>query len=1691
MSRVAVIRQAVTAQAAAKKSGPLQLRIGDPGDAFEREADRVADDVLADHRPALGWSLARLDVQPGLQRQCDCGEAGPCERCGVTLRRRAEGAAFGFAPPVVHEVLRSPGRPLQPGVRQFFEQRFGHDFGNVRIHAGGRAAESARAGSARAYTVGQNVVFADSAYAPETRAGKRLLAHELAHVVQQSGRLQGDWLQRDDTPDQGSPVPHKCKIPEDEIEDGDSEFLDPPFIDDKNFVEVDYVIFGKRAAGESDEAASKHTRRAFIDKAYGRLPPDIKAAVTRVMLSEFTFFAKKETTAGCAVLIFLESQVMDRLAQVSNIELRVPAEERRKAAAEREKQQQSAEKAAQAARERKQAGEDAEKRERQAGLPKLGDSGFTGGEKGNSNAPALPAKLVGPEMQPTKGTGTYRMDLDYAAVGNDTLSQVSEAMNFVYYHWERFDITDLVVKGLKKSDEKKLKRQKVSSENEVGSMAATERRAGDAYRDLEGDTENSIEDLLHPVQASSTGSAADIATKAIANYENLTLLPASIIVSAGGWALGALADLMGGTFQEREIPWPEKPGYYLVRCIAQPSSQGTSQRAASVATLTVELRDTKKLAENELLKPQAAIAEKQAEIKIAEKQTPPDEKELARLRGELEALQTKATGPAEAVIEQALNEKKAEYDKASDYRKSQLEDEIQMLQNQLEHAQKRGIPKGGSMRLQASLVSKVTGSTFPLLLELVKTTPKTQKFGYAVSDVSTRDGSLYAGEAGTEAQAAWNAITEFAHHNDYGAGMLAVALPEGAAFALPGKFIANEQHDIAITKRRINDLMQVLMILGLFVPGVGEVAMVLGAAVAAAHLIERWQNGTLRIDEALISDLMAVLGAVFAGASLIGKMAVVRTSENFLLRSVASIGKAAEIGNKALNYGGMVWGGLKDVNDIMADNQAELEGKISHAEARRNRATKIAAAVQSGALIIHSLHGEMGGAEKPGATERPDEPATAKDKATDSDAAKTNRKAKGETPIDPAAKPEGIGKSETAAEMPAKPQADPVETAKEGKSGAADQKINPQAHEPHAEAATTDGQHKLTVLEDGRIIRCSASCGELRQHYQEFLDTALQDTDPKIRERAQALEEKLQKAEEGARSGRKSDKQFAAKAAAELEPQLREMAAQALGQENPNINAAGIGRLSEAFTPSDVRGLGNALGPKRLKALSEHQRVRNDLALGLAEASGDAAVRGTMLKIMENNFGHESKSYVPDNQLAKAIGDLGKLQREVPGYIASDFLSEYEAALQKGDPAGAKKLLNDRAHEFHEAKKAQKKEALKTALKPLEADLAARQGELDSLKANTKRLELEKSKAHGELNDAKRAMGKKGLSDAEYQKAKDAVRAAQERLAGIEEKLDSTGTISESEKDVGRAQQAIDLTKLAMDPESRAPLPCFAGDTPVWTPQGMRRIDALMPGDVVNTFDVSARRVAARPVRQVFRNRTEHFYHLRAGGGIVAATGQHRFFVKSLGEWVPASALQPGMKLHLRDADEAELEAIELHDDLGDTPSWNLQIEGNPNYFVGPGLLAHNQGFDTKLGGELTIYRGTNKNIPEKVYVGKTGDLTKGGGLRGVAARQKEHRDTANEKLKNKEALKLTKEDIAFYEFMSEVVLEEVVTGIKTDNQTAYLEQKNIEIEASLMGGEHNVLNRRNEITSPQRMRAIEDEIKHDQNVIDAGFCKK
>lgn len=182
-----------------------KLIVGAINDPYEHEADAVADHIMrmpVQQKTTSGLNENRTAffsprpiITSNVQRECTSCEKEKIERrtdrreekiqkkSQENVNRETE------APSSVSDVLNSAGQPLDADTRHFFEPRFGHDFSNVKIHTGGKAAKSSDDINAHAYTLGNNIVFNSQKYSPGTEQGKRLLAHELTHVVQQSNTM--------------------------------------------------------------------------------------------------------------------------------------------------------------------------------------------------------------------------------------------------------------------------------------------------------------------------------------------------------------------------------------------------------------------------------------------------------------------------------------------------------------------------------------------------------------------------------------------------------------------------------------------------------------------------------------------------------------------------------------------------------------------------------------------------------------------------------------------------------------------------------------------------------------------------------------------------------------------------------------------------------------------------------------------------------------------------------------------------------------------------------------------------------------------------------------------------------------------------------------------------------------------------------------------------------------------------------------------------------------------------------------------------------------------------------------------------------------------------------------------------------------------------------------------------------------
>jgi hypothetical protein len=166
-----------------------KLTVNAPGDEFEQEADRVAEEVMA--TPAV----QRAELEGEDEKE---GEDQKPEVMTKPQPSPASGDAFEAGDEFKQQLDASRGRgqPLPDALRQDFETKFGADFGGVRIHTDAQSDQLNRSVQAKAFTAGQDIFFREGAYEPGSRPGQELIAHELTHVTQQNSSTLGAVIQR-------------------------------------------------------------------------------------------------------------------------------------------------------------------------------------------------------------------------------------------------------------------------------------------------------------------------------------------------------------------------------------------------------------------------------------------------------------------------------------------------------------------------------------------------------------------------------------------------------------------------------------------------------------------------------------------------------------------------------------------------------------------------------------------------------------------------------------------------------------------------------------------------------------------------------------------------------------------------------------------------------------------------------------------------------------------------------------------------------------------------------------------------------------------------------------------------------------------------------------------------------------------------------------------------------------------------------------------------------------------------------------------------------------------------------------------------------------------------------------------------------------------------------------------------------
>jgi hypothetical protein len=403
--------------------------------------------------------------------------------------------------------------------------------------------------------------------------------------------------------------------------------------------------------------------------------------------------------------------------------------------------------------------------------------------------------------------------------------------------------------------------------------------------------------------------------------------------------------------------------------------------------------------------------------------------------------------------------------------------------------------------------------------------------------------------------------------------------------------------------------------------------------------------------------------------------------------------------------------------------------------------------------------------------------------------------------------------------------------------------------------------------------------------------------------------------------------------------------------------------------------------------------------------------------------------------------------------------------------------------------------------------------ELVRLQAEREGIEADRAALNDRVNNALKAEADRLRYKREFDKAtgreekaairnkwKEAADLKKKRLADLAEELpgfsednlgDKDGGIAamkeghadarkSSEADLDRIDNKIFQAEIRANPSKhRAALPCFSGDTPVATPDGLRRIDELSSGDLVYSYDFESENLVTRRVTAKYENRADHFYEIDIGGAMVRATGLHPFWIQDQQEWTPARDLCAGSVLQHTSGDSLVVKGVRFIDGVQET-TYNLSIADTSNYYVGTGVLAHNGGYDIGLGGPWVIYRLTNPEFPGAVYIGQTkvGELKR---LRGHLAEALEE---------------LAKDDITdsnrrFFEFKKGVTpdsVEVLIEGIGSQDQADYLEQRNIDIERTTAD---EVMNRKEVIKSEKHRKKVKEAIMNDPKVKALEYCPR
>lgn len=975
------------------------LALGAMDDPREHEADRFADAYAAGggHGAALS-------------------HAGPSASAPLRIA----------PPPSLARSLDTPGHPLDADLRQDMEARLGTPLGHVRVHHDNLAAQATRDLDAQAYSLGAHVAFGEGRYAPHRDEGRQLIAHELAHVAQDRGGA--PVLRRKPNPGANA-TPKKA---DDKQEDAGPDWsrlqIHAAGMDDAAAFMATHQLNFRNEELRQRIYVGLHPK--FL-KVYDGTGKAIGGKLNFKKVPGLKFTPGIYVHVGAA----MRAITIDRAEEHIDVEPTnsavvsrdLTAEERKQADEDAKKEGASAAPKALPIMDLTAILEDPGAfRQRATSVmnplviyfvptyPSSGGSAHGAGGKGMyaspvegrpdgqpPNAPPWPVSVAGPKLVPIDANPTYSATIDWGANGNySVMSQaISQVGETIHYRWESFDITRYAEEQAAKETAKargekvdesglsyearlaRLQSSAVGSGQDVTGMGGANHEFKRAFGDWLDDTRRAARGTRHP-QGDSTGERL---SNLAANRLALELTPASLLITTLGAIAGWVADLFAGPRQQQEVPLKKK-GIYLIRAITTPAIHEDRNgqpiiRPPSVASRITEVAPMETAVDEALDEPGAQLAELQAQIDLADKEGAPSK--AAYLRELLKQARLRFEGSALDVLKSSRAAKQKELDELH-ARAPQLPDydltrDLGLIDDQIarynRHEADRTEGAAGlapMQRLNATLISEVTGEQYPLLLSAGPMAMSGDQHRWLVSDVTNRDGDSYIGMGGTPSAALRSALTKFGGRAAYGRGRIGVRTGNLALEANADKTILVESAPAnwALAEKRLDDLVMTLAAVGLFVASAGTASAAIGAAVAGARLIERWRAGRLYLDAQTVGDVLGVLGGVGMAGQLAAGLRVQKFEKIFAIlqdgkftqaqfdavtkaiNGAQKLARGVELANEVLNYGGLIWGNVSFIDQMVDIAAQERSGAMTHAAARRARAQAISSAVQNNGMFI-------------------------------------------------------------------------------------------------------------------------------------------------------------------------------------------------------------------------------------------------------------------------------------------------------------------------------------------------------------------------------------------------------------------------------------------------------------------------------------------------------------------------------------------------------------------------------------------------------------------------------------------------------------------------------------------------------------------------------------------------------------------